>query len=415
MHVFNRIAVAAAATASAAIFVALALPAHADTAAQSGDAVIVGSDTVQNAVDFALDGAPGVTGGYNSSGNLNRGVNIDATGDANGRATYDGTCGTVSATTGVGTNCDSTTNQTANTLAGSVVLRAGTKPVVRPNGSGAGIQALVLDANSSYEGLPAGSIQIARASRLPKTLAGSGEADACGTGTACGGLHVYQIATDDLALAHVSSGYDGPASLSTAELVKIYTCVYTSWNQIPGNTGGSANTIHPLIPQSGSGTRNFFLADLQSANGGTAITPGTCVRNVQEHDPSGIYTDPTPKDAIEPFSTGKLTLINSGYFVNGVSNTANKAYQPNYLVAPTTGTAPDGTAAYDSTRGLYLVIRQPDLGSTTPFQPGSALNYVKALITSGASAVRSSAGQSEIAAAGFTPAYADCGVNPSAC
>ena len=59
----------------------------------------------------------------------------------------------------------------------------------------------------------------------------------------------------------------------------------------------------------------------------------------QEHDPTGIYADSSPADAIEPFSGGKLALINSGYFANGVgyksaitnSSTPNGAYTANYL------------------------------------------------------------------------------------
>lgn len=448
MHVLNRIGVAAAVTAAAAISVALAIPAHADTAAQSGDAVIVGSDTAQNAVDFALDGSPGQTGGYNSTGNLNRAVSDDANGDANGRGVYDGTCTYTTTTTDSSTTpptkkssskvsgCENTalvvnttvgTTTTATTVApnllpGSIVLRAGTNPVIRPNGSGAGVKALIADSTTSgYQSLPTGSIQIARMSRLPN--ASGGEEDACQTNTACGGLHVYQFATDNLQVVHQASTFDGPAGLSAAELVSIYTCQTTQWNQLPGNSGGSSATIHPLIPQTGSGTRNFFLTDLNVANGGSStsqLTPGTCVRSVQEHDPSGIANDPSPADAIEPFSSGKLALLNSGYFTTGATGSNNPAaFNAGYLAAET-GTPGDSTSSapttsYKSTRGLYLVIRNPDLGSTTAFQPGSTTNYVSELITGSQSAIRSTAGRAAIAQAGFTAAYKDCGINPTSC
>lgn len=406
--------------AAAATSLALATPASADTSARSGDIVIVGSDTAQNAVNFLVDTAPGVTGGYNNLGNNHRALALDATGDANGRAVYDGTCGTPNAGTGLGTFCDGTTNLTPNLLPGSAILRVGTKPVTRPNGSGAGAAALIADASggTGYDGLPAGSIQMARMSRLPN----SGEESSCAPTSPCGGLHVYQIATDNLAIATRASafgGTDAPAGLTAAELVGIYQCTTTAWNQIPGNSAGSTATIHPLIPQSGSGTRNFFLADLQAANGGTAITLGSCVRTVEEHDPTGIYADPSPADAIEPFSTGKIKLINGGYFSQGAGyhgsgSLANGAYTSGFLTT-LSGTAPDGGASYNSSRGMYIVIRNADLSSTTPFQSGSTQNWAQALISTSTSYFARSAQAPEIQAAGFTAAWKDCGVNPTTC
>lgn len=391
--------------AAAATSLALATPASADTAARNGDVVVVGSDTAQNAVNFLLDTAPGVTGGYNNQGLNNRVVSFDATGDANGRLPYDGTCGAVNTgTTGLGTFCDATSNQAPNSQPQSVIMRAGTAPVTRPNGSGAGVAALIADSGSGYQGLPTGSIQIARMSRLPNTT----EEGNCPTTGACGGLHVYQIASDALKIAARSAAFGGtnaPAALTAAQLVGIYQCTTTTWNQV-GGTGNS--TIHPLIPQSGSGTRNFFLADLQAANGGTAITLGGCVRTVQEHDPTGIWVDPSPADAIEPFSTGKISLINSGYFHNaGYANAGGQnAYTNGFLTT---------LGGYDSTRGMYIVVRNPDLTITTPFQAGGTQNWAQTLISSSTGYFRRAANAPEIAAAGFTQAFIDCGVNPTTC
>jgi hypothetical protein len=414
----KRVGVVAGLVAAAATSLAVAMPASADTAARSGDVVVVGSDTAQNAVNFVLDTAPGVSGGYNNIGNLNRAFAWDATGDANGRLPYDGTCGAVNAaSTGLGTFCDATTNLAPNAQPGTAILRVGTKPVTRPNGSGAGVSALIADASggTGYQGLTAGSIQMARMSRLPNST----EEGNCPTSGGCGGLHVYQVATDKLAIASRSAAFGGTnaaAGLSAAELVGIYQCTTTQWNQLPGNSAGSTSTIHPLIPQSGSGTRNFFLADLQAANGGTAITLGGCVRTVQEHDPTGIWADPSPADTIEPFSTGKITLINNGYFANaGYTNTGGKnAYSSGFL-SVLNGAPGDGNAIYNSTRGMYLTIRNTDLVSTTPFQPGSAQNWAQALLSTSTSYFARSAQAGEITAAGFTQAYKDCGVNPTTC
>jgi ABC-type phosphate transport system substrate-binding protein len=416
----KKVGVLAGLVAAAATSLALAAPASADTAARSGDIVVVGSDTAQNAVNFLLDTAPGLSGGYNNLGNNHRALAWDATGDANGRAVYDGTCGAANANTGLGTFCDATTNQTPNLLGGAAILRIGTKPVVRPNGSGAGVGALIADATggAGYEGLPLGSIQMARMSRLPNST----EENNCLPTSSCGGLHVYQIATDNLAIASRASAFGGtnaPAGLSAQELVGIYQCTTTAWNQLPGNSAGSTDTIHPLIPQSGSGTRNFFLADLQAANGGTAITLGSCVRTVEEHDPTGIYADPTPQDAIEPFSTGKISLINNGYFANGVNyhgsgSLTNGAYTPGFLTT-LSGTPGDSNPVYNSPRGMYLVIRNPDLSIATPFQTGGTQNWANTLVGSSTSYFARSAQAPEISAAGFTQAYKDCGVNPTSC
>ena len=97
-------------------------PALADIAAGANDAVGTGSDTTQNVSNFLFDGI-GVNTGYNL-GLKNRVFSFDAVGDANGRTAY-------------------TDNSAAGViLPATSVLRAGTLPVVRPLGSGAGIKSL---------------------------------------------------------------------------------------------------------------------------------------------------------------------------------------------------------------------------------------------------------------------------------
>lgn len=420
----SKTGLAAGLAAAASLVLAVSGAAQADSGApRTGDVVGVGSDTLQNAANFLFDGAPGVAGGYNTLGNNHRVYSFDATGDANGRATYDGTCGPATPTTGLGTLCSTTTNQAPNLLPGTVVLRNATAPVTRPNGSGAGVAALIADAPASggqaagpgYQGLPTGSIQFARMSRLPNTT----EIGECTSANSCGGLHVYQFATDNLVIAHNAAKYDGPPGLSADELYHIFvTCDYKKWSDIPGYKPATDGTIHPLIPQSGSGTRNFFLADLAAAEGiTTALTPGSCTRTVEEHDPTGIYADPSPADAIEPFSAAKLTLINSGYFSNaGYSGSegAQGAYTKGILDT-LKGAAPDGKDNYKSSRGLYFVIRQSDLGDKTPIQAGGSANFAQTLFAGADSVIARASNAGLIAAAGFTPAYKDCGINPTTC
>lgn len=350
--------------------------AHADLAPTQNDIVGVGSDTVQNISNFVADGDTSGTPGYNSAGNLNRLVSFDATPDANDRAGY----------------LNGSTNAALKPLNPTVVLRAGTSPVQRPNGSGAGIAALLADKASPEV------INYVRASRLP-TDAEQNTAVSNGWG----GLHVVRISTDDLRIATATTT-NAPSALTPAQLVQIYQCTATTWTAVGGT---STATILPLVPQNGSGTRSSFLNDLKAANGGTAVTLGSCVQTVEENDPTSITGSSSPADTIAPFSSGRLALYNSGYFkdpskVFGVTPTP---------VAPGI-TLLTGAGTYDNSRGLYIVFRNSSGASTTPFQPGGTKNWVQTLFSNpGGTApfVNTTAGKADIASAGATPDYVDCG------
>jgi ABC-type phosphate transport system substrate-binding protein len=332
-----------------------AAPAHADVQPTANDIVGVGSDTVQYGMDFLSDGD--VTGdlGFNAANQTRRVVNFDATGDASGTTTANAT----------------------------VVLRQNSKPVVRPNGSGGGITALNADTGATEV------INYVRSSRLPTPAEQTTAAN-----NGWGGLHVYQFATDGLKMAVSNTvATNAPAALTPTDLVNIYQGVYTTWSQVPGYAGPAPTaTIHPFIPQTGSGTRNFFLADLQAANGGTAITLAASVGTMQEHDPTLIKAD---ANAIGPFSVGRAALFNSGYF--GAAN--------QNLV-----TLLSGTGTYSTTRGLYILVRDSDVNSTTVWQAGGTKNWVQTLFSGPTSWVARSANASLIAAAGITPGYSDLGL-----
>jgi hypothetical protein len=60
-----------------------------------------------------------------------------------------------------------------------------------------------------------------------------------------------------------------PSTLTRTDLIDIYTCVDTNWDQV----GGSNAPIVPVLPQSGSGWRTRWLLDLG------ITTPGSCVVN----------------------------------------------------------------------------------------------------------------------------------------
>ncbi|NHA00348.1 hypothetical protein G5V59_10145 [Nocardioides sp. W3-2-3] len=52
---------------------------------------------------------------------------------------------------------------------------------------------------------------------------------------------------------------NAPATLTPAQIVGIYKGEITNWSQV----GGTAGVIAPKIPQGGSGTRSFFVAQAE--------------------------------------------------------------------------------------------------------------------------------------------------------
>ncbi len=154
--------------------------------------------------------------------------------------------------------------------------------ITRPVGSGAGKDLLHGGTNNT-------NIDFARSS------------SAQSSGETADGLQSFPFAVDTLIM--VKSGNvasHAPASLTIAQILEIYQGTVTNWNQV----GGTAGTIKPLIPQSGSGTLNFFTAQLTEANGG--VPPVIVATPVTEHDPAPIMNDP---DAIAPFSLAKKSTL----------------------------------------------------------------------------------------------------------
>jgi hypothetical protein len=377
MRKLSKAKVGAAAIGAVALTVGVAAPAFADIAPGANDITGTGSDTVQYISDFLWGGNPSGLGGNYNAGKTNRVFSFDATGDANGRATY--------------------LANSATTLAATIVLRNGTSPVNRPNGSGAGIASLY---STPYISNPQAAtdpvVNFARSSRLPKCTE-----DATANTNGLGGLHLFRAATENLAIGSVASGFNGPASLSTADLIGIYQGTYLHWNDIPGNGGGSGAVIIPEIPQSGSGTRNTFLADLQAANGGTAITLSNAnLITVEENDYTSLTTpggnSANAPNAIVPFSGSRIGLNNKGYF--GVA-AQNKVVQ---------------VGGYVDNRGLYFITPENEVTAAGAFQPGGSKNWVNTLFggngfAGSTTVIGGAAYAADITYAGGTASYADLG------
>jgi hypothetical protein len=356
-----------------------AVPANAEGVGQSNDIVGVGSDTTFVGMNFLADGDNLGSLGFNAGSLQRRMISMDPTGDANGRLTPNGT----------------------------VVLRAGRSPVTRPNGTGAGINFV----NNNDRTAPH-QVNFMRASAMPTAAQ-----QQAAVNNGWGGIHCYQFATDGLAMAvsNATPSNAGTSGLSIQTLVQLYSATGTvrNWGDIPGYNGPAAGTaIEPLLIQSGSGTQNFFIAQLTAANGGTPITFRSGLTVVEEHDPTPIQNN---ANAIAPFSSARKTLLDSGYFGAALQNTIG-------LQRP-----PTNPNAFSVTRPVFVLVRQSSVtdhtgadGIAFPWRGSGAAaqNWVEALFgpagtpagSPGGFMARASLARPLVEAAGFTYQYADLGL-----
>jgi ABC-type phosphate transport system substrate-binding protein len=226
------------------------------------------------------------------------------------------------------------TNPTTGAVGDKIALKSGCTKIARPNGSSAGISALD---NNTKDGASHFCIDYARSSR--------GRA-ATDPAKGPGGILFVALAKDAVTYATRTAshgGTDAPGNLSTAQLTKIYTCAVKNWNQV----GGKNAAIHPFLPQTGSGTRAFFLKAIN------VTTPGTCVNSsVQENEGTNKLLNSA--NAIVPFSIAKYIaeVYHSAPCGKKPTGTQNRFGCDTHGVlglnkidgkAPTTGKAPNVT------------------------------------------------------------------------
>jgi ABC-type phosphate transport system substrate-binding protein len=358
--------------------------ASADYAPQPGDIVGVGGDTPQFALQFLSDGNSSGLSGFNATVPFNRLTTFNATADGNARSAY----------------ANGSTLASPVALNPTVVLRAGTAPVQRVSSSGAALTALLADTSSPE------TINFIFSSTLPTA------AQQTAVASSWGFLHVVEFGTDAVKIA-ANTTTNAPSGLSITELLGIYTGTITSWNLLPGNSGGSTDSIIPLLPPSSSAIYKTFLADLKTANGGIAPTLTASVKTVEQNDPSAITTATTPADAIVPFSNARYNLwtTSGGYFHNpATAFPGGSALSPGIQLLA--GTPGDAKPLYSSVVKDYVIFRQSDASLATPMEPGGTRNWIQTLFSNGtgtAPLVASASGQALIAAAGVTPLYNDLG------
>ncbi|MFS3129475.1 Ig-like domain repeat protein [Nocardioides sp. Bht2] len=283
--------VAGLAVAAAAVATLASTPAQADPAftPKADDIVGVGSDTSQFALAYLANGTTHngqALPGYNAGRSSARLASFDATGG------------------------------------GTVVLQEGSAAITRPNGSGAGKGLLYGPGNNTQ-------VDYARSS------------SALNAAEVSNGLFAFPFALDVLEMATAKTT-NAPVNLTEQQILKIYTGEITNWNQV----GGTAGTIVPMIPQSGSGTRSFFESELKRINGGSAANLASSVIEVQEHDDTQIKNN---ANAVAPFSAGRANLEGTVRLVGG---------------------------GFSAKRALYNVVRQADLENASIKAIFSSTGYV---------------------------------------
>jgi phosphate transport system substrate-binding protein len=209
-------------------------------------------------------------------------------------------------------------------------------PLVTPDGSSAGISALIADGTK-------GCVDFARSSRGRKSTDPSS-------------LKFWAYGLDGLTWVRWSGGHQ-PTNLTQQQLINIYTCnpstgapYATNWSQV----GGTAGPIVKYAPQTSSGTYSFFNSKI--LNG--AVIDQNCNSThlshfVEEHDNTTIPAGQKPY-AINAFSFGQWTAMANGV----IPNRRNGA-----LLGSINGTAPSLTTIrvvnphFLGTRYIYNVLK----------------------------------------------------------
>lgn len=263
--------------------------------------------------------------------------------------------------------------QTAHEIITPVKATTGTScSFARPNGSGEGTSALRFSINPATTATPPtpgpqpGCVDIARSSSGPGTNQSN-----------TGGLVYIPFALDAVAgstgpntagtiggVAAVATQITTASSFTLTDLKNLYANCTTvteggvTYNPNTATTGQVQ--INLYIPQSGSGTRNFWASTL----GFNATTPPTCVHDhivagadtgnsVEEHDGTAVATDP---NGFGPFSIAQWISQRNGhndrrhgaqlYALNGTSPFSNGN--------PNTGSL---NTAFPITREVYNVVQ----------------------------------------------------------
>lgn len=159
-----------------------------------------------------------------------------------------------------------------NNTSQKIILKAGCKKNLRPDGSSAGISALVQYGNTHYRGKTYPCVDFARSSRPRKS-----SDPAFGPG----GIAFVTLWRDAVTYATTKNS-SAPNNLTLSQLKEIFSCTVpatsanaaNTWGALLGATAKGANqAIDPIVPQAGSGTLSFWMT---TALGLTSTAEPTC-------------------------------------------------------------------------------------------------------------------------------------------
>jgi hypothetical protein len=313
--------------ASLALGIFAAVPAaHADPVSNSY--AIVGSDTLQASMDA-------LTNGSNVTGTRVR---------------------VTSAGTSIG-NFDAFAPG-YNAAGGTIQTKPASLPFTRPSGSGAGVDALVASiGNTQYLSVNVGgSIDIARSSAGPASQVSGGI------------LAWVPFGRDAVAYAYVAGSAADETNVANLSAAQLNTIYGASSDQIINGT-----TVKAYLPQSGSGTRKFFLSAIGVANNTAGTAVYTNNNTLAENDATVFPASasiPAGTAYVVPFSAANWIAQSNNAAPNTIpSSGAVKLGSPLAVAAFTgTGTALAPNAPYyaDTTfgRDTYLVVEAARIDST---------------------------------------------------
>jgi ABC-type phosphate transport system substrate-binding protein len=277
-----------------------------------------------------------------------------------------------------------------------ITEKAGCGSRTRPNGSGAGITELEANLTSSLDSTKF-CVDFARSSRAraatdPSTI-------------------VFIPFAIDAVTWSANSTSNAPADLSTNELTAIYSCDASllgtghtgpvTWDEV-GGTGTAA--VVPVIPQSNSGTRAFFLQKIGNP------TLGSCVKgqdnSVEENEgTNAIFSGADAANIVFPYSVA--VYLAQTEHNHGAGDQGSLVLKNVNTKSPTTvsGSGHIINSNFDYVRDVYNVVRNAGTGSTRAV-PG----YLQAIFGHGVRTgwICTNAGP-EIADYGFLP-FANCGI-----
>lgn len=249
---------------------------------------VVGSDTTEDVLEAVLvnpdpDGA-GDNGKYNIGSRYDDGTTEFVPGDPAGSNTL----------------CTARTYYTPPTPAPAV------GPTIAPNGSSAGRNAL-RDVLNDADPNNNGCIDGARSSSTPRAVGPTG--DRATFQYSAWGIDFFSWS---------SASLNAPTELTIAEIRGIYNCTFDDWSEV----GGAPGAIQRMLPQPGSGSRDFWTGTILGFDPTTFSSP-TCPAPVDTRDDGGPLNEHAGNEVGVPYYQTAIFPYSGGQWAFQANNSIN--------------------------------------------------------------------------------------------